>query len=153
MPSLLRALPSPVLALTVTTVEGAHASLASWVTQVSFEPRLVAVSLERESRALARVREAGRFALAALPPAATRTAMRIGRASAEVADKLGAVPFGGLTPGGVPLLAEATAWIECLVQQETAAGDHQLLVAEVVASGGEAGELLTLQRTGWRYAG
>lgn len=159
MPPFLRLLPYPVLALTVVEGEQVHASLVSWATQVSFEPRLVAVALERDARTLHAVRAASRFALALLPDTARRTASRIGRASSEVADKLAGVPFDGVTPAGVPLLAESREWVECERRAEHPVGDHVLVVAEVVATGGErtegddASPILTLLATGWRYAG
>lgn len=157
VPSFLRALPYPVLALTATDGAGTHASLVSWVTQVSFEPRLVAVALERDGRALHAVRLAGRFALATLPSSARRTASRVGRTTAEAPAKLDGVRFDAATPGGVPLLAESAHWAECERREELATGDHILVVAEVIAVGGNEAEgdagILTLDGTGWRYAG
>lgn len=60
-------------------------------------------------------------------------------------------------PGPVtssPLLEEALAWVECKVIKQTSAGDHILLIAEVVELGlNREGTPLTLKETGFKYAG
>jgi flavin reductase (DIM6/NTAB) family NADH-FMN oxidoreductase RutF len=55
---------------------------------------------------------------------------------------------------GAPVLDEATGWLDCRVAAEHPAGDHVLLVAEVVDAGVQhEAKTLTLEETGFRYAG
>ena len=77
----------------------------------------------------------------------------LGRKSRNVPDKLQQADYhAGET--GAPLLAAALGYVECRVVSEHATGDHTLVVGEVVAAGlREAGPPLTLQETGFRYAG
>jgi 3-hydroxy-9,10-secoandrosta-1,3,5(10)-triene-9,17-dione monooxygenase reductase component len=48
---------------------------------------------------------------------------------------------------GAPLLSEALAWIECVIEQVSDAGDHYLVVAKVVEVATAAGEPLVFYRS------
>lgn len=136
--------------------EGAsHAMTVNWMTQISFEPPMIAVAIERESRTLPMVRGAGAFAISIFPTGARQVAGRLGRHSRNVPDKLDGVSHHPGPLSGAPILDEATGWLECRVQREVDAGDHVLMVAEVVevGVGPVDAETLTLKETGFRYAG
>ncbi|MEY3545407.1 MAG: hypothetical protein RLZZ247_1564 [Cyanobacteriota bacterium] len=123
----------------LTTVKGSGehqlsgAMVASWVSQASFTPPglTVAVAKDRAVEALLHVGDA--FALNVLAS---------GRETAPMKQFLqpfapGADRFAGLelehSPGGLPVLPEALAWLECTVKQRMECGDHWLLYAEVQA--------------------
>ena len=156
---LLRALPAALHALAVgDATRGAHLTLVSWVTQVSFEPPLVALALVRAGHTLPLVEQAGIFTLAPLAAHADAVALarRIGRPGVEVPDKSTGVALGA-TPAGTPLATLGTlGWLECRVQAVYATGDHALVVAAVVDAAlrdaGAAGPLTTAA-AGWSYAG
>src|SRR3990170_4536815 len=80
--------------------------MADWVMQVSFNPRLVAVSLERNSTTLRNLRETGFFSVNMLaaeqrslamkfcqPRQASKIQGRSNAASAVIYDKLAGVPY------------------------------------------------------------
>jgi flavin reductase (DIM6/NTAB) family NADH-FMN oxidoreductase RutF len=141
--------------------------MADWVMQVSFEPRLVAVSLERNSTTLRNLRETNVFTVNVLasdgvalarkfaqPRNASKIQGRSEAASAVIYDKLAGVPH---TPGeltGCPVLDQALSFIECQVQSFVEAGDHVVALG-LVMSGGviNHGEPLTSHALGWSYAG
>jgi flavorubredoxin/flavin reductase (DIM6/NTAB) family NADH-FMN oxidoreductase RutF len=123
----------------LTTVKGSGdsqlsgAMVASWVSQASFSPPglTVAVAKDRAVEALLHVGDA--FALNVLAS---------GRETGPMKQFLqpfapGADRFAGLeldhSPGGLPVLPEALAWLECSVKQRMECGDHWLLYAEVQA--------------------
>jgi flavin reductase (DIM6/NTAB) family NADH-FMN oxidoreductase RutF len=152
---------------------GSHGSdningmMADWVMQVSFNPRLVAVSLERNSTTLRNLRESGFFTVNVLsaeqhalavkfcqPRQAAKVQGRSETASAVVYDKLGDVPYqmGALTD--CPILDEGLAYIECQVEQLVDVGDHTLAVGRVLDGDVlREGEPLTQRILGWSYAG
>ena len=69
-------------------------------------------------------------------------------------DKLAGVAHHPAPVTGSPILDEATGWLDCRVRSEQPAGDHVLVIAEVVEAGLQhAGKTLTLEETGFRYAG
>lgn len=165
---LLRSLPAALHALVVRRAEVpdeagapavvAHATLVSWAMQVSFEPPLVAVALERHGVTLPLVERAGAFTLAPLragDAGAVALARRIGRPGAESPEKdVGLVL--AATPSGAPVPADAvTGWLECRVRAVHPAGDHALVVAAVVDAATVHGDLapLTAAAAGWSYAG
>jgi len=123
----------------LTTVKGSGenqlsgAMVASWVSQASFSPPglTVAVAKDRAVEALLHVGDA--FAINVLAS---------GRETGPMKQFLqpfapGADRFAGLelehSPGGLPVLPEALAWLECTVKQRMECGDHWLLYAEVQA--------------------
>jgi flavin reductase (DIM6/NTAB) family NADH-FMN oxidoreductase RutF len=151
----LRAIPYGLYALGVRDENGAaHMMTVNWVTQVSFEPPMLAVAVEREARSLALLRHEGRFALSLLPSGARQLAGRLGRSSASTPGKMEGIAQHPGPVTGAPVLDEATGWLECTIAGELPAGDHVLVLAEVVEAGVQRdGETLTLKETGFRYAG
>ncbi|MFL5734962.1 MAG: flavin reductase family protein [Chloroflexia bacterium] len=139
----------------VTTASGeeAGAFTADWVTQVSFEPRILALSVEQDAFSLGVLRKSGVFAVNVLETGQRELAGRFGRSTAKVGNKLEAYPY---TEGstGSPLLAEALGAVECRIVHEHPAGDHILFLGEVVdAHLNREGEPLTMKETGFRYFG
>lgn len=132
-----------------------HAMTVNWVTQISFEPPMLAVAIEKESKSLPMVRGAGAFAISIFPTGARQAAGRLGRHSRNVPDKLEGVAHHAGPLSGAPILDEATGWLECSVRSESDAGDHVLMIAEVMEAGvgPVEAETLTLKETGFRYAG
>jgi flavin reductase (DIM6/NTAB) family NADH-FMN oxidoreductase RutF len=151
--AVLRLFPYGLYAVTATDGETASGMTANWLTQVSFEPPLLAVAAESDARTLALVRAGGYFAVNVLAAGQRELAGLLGRKSRNVPDKLQQTEYhAGET--GAPLLAAALGYLECRVVGEHDTGDHTLVVGEVVAAGlREPGQPLTLQETGFRYAG
>jgi flavin reductase (DIM6/NTAB) family NADH-FMN oxidoreductase RutF len=141
--------------------------MADWSMQVSFKPRLVAVSLENDASTLRRIRNASVFSVNVLradsgelarrfcqPADAAKVKGRSDAASTVVYSKLDGVSFAPGERTGCPILAEALAWVECELDQLVPVGDHTLAIGRVVggAVSGE-GEPLTQRILGWSYAG
>ena len=129
------------------------AFLADWVIQVSFEPRMMALSVENDAFSLGVIRRSKVFAVNVLETGQRELAGQFGRATVKVGNKLANYPY---TEGstGSPLLEEALGAVECRVVSEQPAGDHILFLAEVVdAHLNREGESLTMKETGFRYFG
>ena len=126
---------------------------ADWVMQVSFEPRMLAISVEQDAHSFGVLRRSGVFAVNVLEAGQREFAGQFGRSTAKVGNKLANYPYKqGST--GAPLLDEALGAIECRVVSEVQAGDHVLFVAEVVdAHFIREGDPLTMKETGFRYFG
>jgi flavin reductase (DIM6/NTAB) family NADH-FMN oxidoreductase RutF len=129
----------------------------NWVTQVSFEPKLVAVSVEKGAVTHDLVSESGVFVV--------NTVSREDRAIVrkftkpvevdEAARTLNGFAFhDGVT--GAPVLDQAPAYVECEVRQTVEVGNHTLFVGEVVACGFQADEetpVLRMEDTRMNYGG
>ena len=128
---------------------------ANWLTQVSFDPPLIALSVELESSTLPLIRTSGRFAVCPLAEGQRELAGALGRPKSKAGDKFEAADLHVLeTESGVPVLADALGWIACQVISEIPAGDSVLLLAEVIeAAVQHDGEPLSMRTAGFRHAG
>ena len=128
------------------------AIVITWVTQLSFTPQLVGISLENESEFLGHVLANGSFTLALLPREGGKDiAKRIMKAGPAPSPSERAELYRTDPPwAGVP--QGALGAIRCTVHSATPAGDHTLIAG--VVEGEERwvdGLPLHLSDTGWRY--
>ncbi len=142
--------------------------MADWVMQVSFSPRLVAVSFENNSHTLGNVRERRHFTVNLLaqddesmelarafaqPFSGAKVSGRKGEESTRVHYKLDGLAY-RLTERGCPVLETAMGWLECEAERFLAIGDHTLVVGRVLDGRVEReAEPLTSAYTGWTYSG
>jgi len=142
--------------------------MADWVMQVSFEPRLVAVSFENDSHTLTNIQHHRVFTVNIL--SADQVGMELARPFAQpysgakvkgrkAADaekvhyKLEGLAY-KTTDQGCPVLEAALGWFECQAEQFIPIGDHTLVVGAVLHGRVEReGEPLTSSFTGWTYSG
>ena len=123
--------------VTVVTVAAGHGSMhgttVNSFSSVSLDPMLVLVCLNENSCGLDLIERAGAFAVNVLSAGQQDLsrwfASRHRPAGQEMFD---GVPF---EPGetGCPVLADAAASFDCLVRQSHRAGDHVIVLGEVVA--------------------
>lgn len=128
---------------------------ANWLTQVSFEPPLVAISVERDSSTLPLIEASGLFAICPLSSDQRELAGALGRPKARAGDKYTACQLDvRSSPRGVPVLADALGYVVCGVHNQLEAGDPILFLAEVVEAHLFADEPpLTMREAGFRHAG
>jgi flavin reductase (DIM6/NTAB) family NADH-FMN oxidoreductase RutF len=130
-----------------------NAFTANWITQVAFEPPMLALAVENDGASLELLMASDRFAVSVFATGQRELAGHFGRPSSRNPDKLAGVS-NHPSPGGLPILDEALGWLECVVRGHLPAGDHTVFVAEVVEAGVlREGEPLTMQETGFRYYG
>jgi flavin reductase (DIM6/NTAB) family NADH-FMN oxidoreductase RutF len=139
----------------VTCVEGGetNAFTANWLSQVSFEPPLVVVSVENASKSLPMIERSGKFAINVLRSGQRELAGALGKSALKNPEKLKGIAY-EINADGFAVLHDALAWVGCEVQQTVPAGDSTLVVAAVVDTGmiGE-GAALTMAEAGYRHAG
>jgi len=150
------------------TLGESNGMMADWVMQVSFRPRMVAVSFENDAHTLANIRENGWFSVNFLPANeegrhlaarflqpydGNKVAGRSQGQKAVIHHKMDGVGY-STAPHGSPVLAGSFAWLECEARQFVPCGDHTLVIGEVIAGQlrGEA-ETLSSEYTGWTYSG
>lgn len=134
----------------------AHAATVSWVTQVSFSPRRVAVAVRKDSHIYPVLKEVGTFALNVVGEGQEELAAAFFRYVAPGERELAGHPFEDGPHSGTPILIETPAWLECrVVEEANAGGDHALMVADVLAGGvrSRTPRPLALSTTKWTYGG
>lgn len=144
---------------------GLNVMAAHWLMQVSFHPRMVALSIENDARTLANIRESRVFSVNVmgedsrelvagfLQPANPSKVLGRRGTGAGVIDKLAGVPHKTLATG-CPILAAALAWYECEVEGGIPTGDHTLVVGRITDGGQiSVGKPLRDDDLGWTYSG
>lgn len=108
---------------------------ASWVTPVSTNPPIVAVSISPKRKTFEMVLKSGEFALNILDYRYVRQAFKAGQMSGrDVEDKFKEVeltPVDGLKINA-PVIKEAEAVLECEVWRVVETGDHSLFLGRVL---------------------
>lgn len=150
--ALFRTLTQGVYVIGVAHGEERNAFTAAWVMQVSFDPLLLALSINPNHSSYRLLKESGAFSVNVLKQDQLDLAARFGDPAREDRLAEGEWTFARL---GLPVLREALAWFACEVQNECPAGDPS-------AGGGKgdrrracgcsrpAAHLSRYRRYGWR---
>jgi flavin reductase (DIM6/NTAB) family NADH-FMN oxidoreductase RutF len=109
--------------------EARNAFTAAFVMQVSYDPLLLALSINPGHSSYELLKRGGAFSVNVLKKGQLDLAAHYGGPAS--AGKLASPEW---TPGrtGVPLLHQALAWFECQVVDEHPAGDHVLVLGRVI---------------------
>jgi flavin reductase (DIM6/NTAB) family NADH-FMN oxidoreductase RutF len=107
-----------------------NAFTAAWVMQVSFDPLLLALSINPHHSSYRLLKEGRAFSVNVLKKGQLDLAEHYGRPAR--ADKLAGTEW-TTDRLGLPLLREAMAWFECQVLSECPAGDHVLVLGKVMS--------------------
>lgn len=147
--------PYGLYAVTVAHAGEEHGMTANWVTQASFEPPMVAVAVENTSKTIGMIRDAHHFAVNLLQQSQRDVAGKLGRSSEQAPQKLKGIKTKPGPTAGAPILADAVGWVECRLLTTLPAGDHTLVLGEVVSAGVEHPDALplTLELAGFTYSG
>jgi flavin reductase (DIM6/NTAB) family NADH-FMN oxidoreductase RutF len=130
----------------------------NWSTQLSFEPKLVGISVEQTALTHQLISEGRAFSLC-MVDREDRAIVRKFVKPAELdpaAMTLNGVVFRDGSVTGVPVLTQAVAWLECRLQDDVPCGHHTLFVGEVVDCGFEKAEetpVLRMEDTRMNYGG
>lgn len=132
--SVLRHLTNGVYVVGVAHGGRANGFTAAWLTQVSFDPLLVALSINPGHASHPLLTAERAFAVSVIGRGRLDLALHFGTRSGRETDKLRDVRWQS-SPLGLPILSEAAAWLDCRVTDTLPAGDHELVVARVVGGG------------------
>ncbi len=145
-------IPSGLFIITAAGEAGEMGMLASWVQQCSFRPPLVTLALQ-PGRPFAQLLMPGvAFVVNVLEAGQKDLLEHFGKGAAPGADA-----FAGLNarrgPGRPPVLADALAHLECRVTGRHPAGDHDIIVGEVLAGDvrGEGRPMTHVRKNGLHY--
>ncbi|HMK48556.1 MAG TPA: flavin reductase family protein [Thermodesulfovibrionales bacterium] len=119
-----------VYIVTVRAKERINGMTAAWLSQVSFNPIQLMVSIAPARYTHNLIRESGYFAVNTLDEETRDYAAAFGFKSGRKADKFQGVSFFD-APNGSPVLNGAHSFFECKVVDTFTAGDHTLFIGEV----------------------
>lgn len=154
----LKMMPYGFYSITSCTEDDANAMVANWVTQASFEPRLIALGLQKTCYTHGLIEKGGSFAINIFAQEDSEAIMPFTKGRSKEPDKMEEAEYSEAPETGCPVLEGAAAYVECrVIEVVDVGGDHDIVVGEVV--GGdvmkdiEATDALTLTKLGWSYAG
>jgi len=144
-------LPSALIICSCGTGERPWPFVASWVQQAAMEPAMISIAIQRGRQALSRIgADGGRFTLSILPEDGRQLMKPFFSVDTDN-------PFADLVtceaPFGGSYLQDAVAWLECREFSRADAGDHYLIVAEVLAGGilQDKAPAIHLRPSGFQY--
>jgi len=108
---------------------------AAWITQVSFSPCRVVVSVDKSHYSADLMKERKRFTISVLAKGQEKIAKVCGFQSGKTVDKSEKVDY-VLNEDGLPVLKDCAAFLGCKVTGIFDVGDHLLFLAEI-----ESGEI------------
>ena len=154
----LRLIPYGLYVLTTKAGDSVSGATVNWVSQMSFEPPLLALGVKKDTKSFANIKAGGDLAISFLGTGQGALAFAF----------FGDTPFEGSafvakdlriatepSPSGVPLLVDAPAWATLRVTDVVERGDHAVVVVEVTDVGlrAEAPQALTLKELNLNYGG
>lgn len=128
--------------VTTASDEGENGMIASWVTQCSHEPPLVAVGIRKNRLSHEQILNAGKFCINVLPKGSVDMIKQF-----KIPDwkkKFDAVKH---TPSvrGLPVLEECVGYLDCSLESTVDTGDHTLFIGRITAGAMKnAGKTITL---------
>lgn len=128
--TVLGCLPTGVSVITSIDPEGSGSALVvGSFTSISLDPPLVGFFPDKRSNSWPFIERNGRFCVNVLGSEQLDLCQRF---ATRGKDKFAGLSH-ALTPGGMPLLDHALAWIECTIERVIDIGDHLLVVGAVTA--------------------
>jgi flavin reductase (DIM6/NTAB) family NADH-FMN oxidoreductase RutF len=128
--ALFRRLTLGVYVIGVSDGERKDAFTAAWIMQASFDPLLLAISINPDNASYELLHASGWFTVNILKQGQLDLARHFGTKSGRDQDKLARMRT---RPGraGSPILEDALAYFECELEGRTRAGDHELVLGRV----------------------
>ena len=128
----------------------------SWVTQVSMEPVLIAISVDQKAVTNRLIRGGQAFSVNLWDREDTRVFRKFSTPAEMDGQALNERPVRtGVT--GVPIFEEAIAWLECRLTEAIDVGTHDLFLGEVVdagfSEGGRDAGVARMEDTRMKYGG
>jgi len=129
----------------------------NWCTQVSFEPKLIGIGVEKPALTHELIATGGSFTVNIISREDRAIVRKFTKPVDvdEVARTLNGFPFhDGVT--GAPVLDQAVGYLDCEVRQAVEVGNHTFFIGEVVDADfqqDEATEVLRMEDTRMNYGG
>lgn len=135
-----------------------NAMVANWLTQVSFDPRMVVLGIQKDCYSRGLIGQGMVFAVNIFNKNDVELIKPFTKGRAKNPEKMVDAKYTPAPETGCPILYGAAAYFECrVVAIHNDGGDHDIVVGEVAGAAvfkeGKASESLSLLDLGWSYAG
>jgi flavin reductase (DIM6/NTAB) family NADH-FMN oxidoreductase RutF len=131
---------------------------ANWCTQVSFDPKLLGISVEKTAVTHELIATSGVFSVNTIDREDRAIVRKFTKPVEADLDggTLNGFPFHDGIATGAPVLDQAAAFVECAVRQQVDCGDHTLFIGEIVNAAFQKAEdtqVLRMEDTRMSYGG
>lgn len=156
--AVLKRMPYGFYAVTSRHGDEVNAMVANWLTQASFEPRLLVFGLQKTSYTHGLVENGRVFTVNIFQKEDEEAIKPFSKGRAKYPEKMQEATYTEAPETGCPVLEGASAYMEFrVVEILDIGGDHDIVVGELVNAeslkDGEVDDSLTLPYIGWSYAG
>ena len=151
--NILRKIPYGLYVIGVKDGDRCHAFTGSWFSQCSMKPPLVMLGVRVGTQSHGLVQKGRAFSVNFMSKVDKHILEQFFKPTPSDGNRFGSVPY-SLKKTGVPVLDNAVCYLECEVKDSVEAGDHSVIIGEVV----EAEILkedapLIMSDTPWHYGG
>jgi flavin reductase (DIM6/NTAB) family NADH-FMN oxidoreductase RutF len=156
--SMLRRMPYGFYSITSKHGDEVNAMVANWIVQTSFEPRMLALGLQRTSYSYELISKGKVFAVNLFLRQDDEAIKPFTKSRLKNPEKMSGVDYSPAPETGCPIILGAAGYLECQVKEIfTTGGDHDIILGEVIGAQvlkeGSVDDTLTLLDLGWSYAG
>ncbi len=150
---ILRKIPYGLYVIGVKDGDGHHAFTGSWFSQCSMKPPRVMLGVRHGTHSLELVRQHRVFSVNLLPKTDQKVLEQFFRPAPSNGDRFGEVGY-SVKKTGTPVLDRALCYLECEVKEIVEAGDHSIVIGEVVEAEVLSPDApLVMADTPWHYGG
>lgn len=151
--NILRKIPYGLYVIGVKDVEGHHAFTGSWLSQCSMKPPRVMLGVRHGAHSFDCLKSGGVFSVNFISKEDKKVLEQFFKPSPASGNRFGDLKF-SLKTTGAPILEKAIAVLECRVTDIVDAGDHSIVIGEVVEAEVVSDQLpLIMSDTPWHYGG
>lgn len=155
---MLQRIPYGFYSITSKDGDEVNAMVANWLFQTSFEPKLLALGLQKTSYTYDLISKGRVFAVNLYLSDDEEAIKPFTKGRSKNPEKMAGVEYSSAPATGCPILPGAAGFIECRVKEIfITGGDHDIVLGEVVGGGvlkkGSVDDTLSLIDLGWSYAG
>lgn len=126
----------------------------SWITQVSMEPVLVGISVDKKAVTHRLIADGGSFSVNLWNAEETRPFVKFSKPADYMDGTLNGLPISEAATGA-PIFDDAIAWMDCEVRQAVDCGTHTLFLGELVDAGirDDEARVAAMSDTRMKYGG
>ena len=151
--TVLRKIPYGLYVIGVKQGGSCHAFTGSWLSQCSMKPPRVMLGVRQGSRSLEEIRQGGIFSINFISKKDRKIIEQFFKPAPSDGNRFGELKFTSKRTGA-PILEAAIHYLECRVKEILDAGDHSIVVGEVVEAQVVRDEApLIMSDTPWHYGG
>lgn len=150
---ILRKIPYGLYVIGVKDGDACHAFTGSWLSQCSMKPPRVMLGVRHGSRSSQCIHEGGVFSINLISKHDRKILEQFFKPTPSHGNRFGDLAF-VTEKTGAPILEKATAYLECHVKHVIDAGDHSVVIGDVVGAKILKDEApLIMSDTPWHYGG